>query len=138
MTTNADIGHGSSLGIYNGSTYDDLAEVTSITPPGYTRDAIDATHMASPNDFREYIAGMMDAGECEVEINYVPSASDAVIAAMIAGPGAASGGQFQITFPNSVTWTFQAIVTSYQPGAPDDDKMTASVTFKITGKPTLA
>lgn len=133
MTTSAAIGYGSSFGIYNGSTYDDVAEITSITWPGYSRDAIDATNMDSPDTFREYIAGLMDAGEATIEMNFVPSSSDVIIAAMVAGVG-----QFKITAASGVNIVFSAIVTGYEPQAPVDDKMSASATFKVTRKPVLA
>lgn len=134
MATNAKIGYGSVFAIWDGAAYDDVAEVTAITWPGYSRDAIDATHMASPDTFREYIPGLMDAGEATIEMNFVPSASDVIVAAMVA----ATAGRFRITHPGGVTLVFSAIVTAYQPGIPLDDKMTASATFKVTGKPTLA
>jgi hypothetical protein len=133
MATSAAIGYGSKFSIWNGSAYVDVAEVTSITPPSYSRDAIDATHMASPNSFREYVAGLMDAGEASIELNYVPAVSDVIIAAMVAGVG-----QFRITHPAGITMTFNAIVTAWEPQLPIDDKMSLSATFKVSGKPTLA
>jgi len=134
MTTSAAIGYSTLFGIKNGGgTYDDVAEVTSVKPPSYSRDAIDATHMASPNSFREYVAGLMDAGEASIELNYVPAVSDVIIAAMTAG-----AGNFQITMPNSVKFQFAGIVTAYEPDAPLDDKMSASITIKVSGKPVLA
>lgn len=134
MTTNAALGYGVLFGIKNGGgTFDNVAEVTNVKPPAYARDAIEATHMESPDRFREYIAGLMDAGEVSIEINYVPSASDVVIAALAAGKGT-----FKITHPNSVTLTFDAIVTNYEPQLPLDDKMTAAATFKVTSKPVWA
>lgn len=102
-------------------------------PPGYSRDAIDASHTASPDQFREYIAGMMDAGEVQGELNFVPAVSDAIVALIVAGKQ-----NYQILFPGVATWTFAAICTNYQVSTPFDDKMTASVTFKVSGKPTLA
>lgn len=137
MTTGADIGHGSSFAISDdqttGGVFTAVAGVTSITPPNYTRDAIEHTDMASPSEAREYLAGLIDAGEVTIELNYVPSASDVIIAALTTGLGA-----FRITFPNGVTWTFLAVPTNYAPGAPLDDKLTATATFKISGLPTLA
>lgn len=130
--TNAALGYGSTFGIHNGSIYVDVAEVTNITWPGYSRDAVDATHMASPDTFREYIPGLMDAGEVTIELNFQPSASDVIVAAMVAGKGA-----FQIEHVSGVKVQFDAIVTGYEPTVPLDDKMVASATFKVTGKPVL-
>jgi hypothetical protein len=132
--TAAVIGYGTSFSIYGGSTYTAVAEVTNITWPGYTRDAVDATNMASPNEFREFIPGLMDAGEVTIEMNYIPSASDVIIAALTA----ATAGQFKIAAASGVNIVFNAIVTAYSPQAPLEDKMSASATFKITGKPVWA
>jgi hypothetical protein len=74
----------------------------------------------------------MDAGEITIELNFVPSASDVIVAAMIAGKGA-----FQVRHASGVKVQFDAIVTAYEATVPLDDKMTASATFKVTGKPTL-
>lgn len=137
MTTGAAIGHGATFGISDDQTvtgtFVNVAGITNINPPSYTRDAIEDTDMDSPDSFREYIAGLMDAGEVSLDLNYVAASADVIIAAMTTGEGA-----FRITFPNAVTWTFLAIPTAYSPGAPFDDKQTATATFKITGKPTLA
>lgn len=136
----ADIGYASQFKVGNGGspteTFTDFgAKVTSITPPGYSREAIDATHMASPDRYKEFIAGLMDAGEVSMDLNYLPSAADAFIAALEAGKK-----NYQIVMPgdDEVTFTFTAICTAYQPTAPVDGKMTASATFKISGKPTLS
>ena len=55
------------------------------------------------------------------------------IAALLAGKD-----NYQITAPNGIRWQMAAICTEYAPEAPLDDKMTASLTFKVSGKPTLA
>lgn len=128
------IGYNTDFGIWNGTTYTDVAEVTSITWPGYARDAVEATHLNSDDTFREYIPGLMDAGEVTIELNFVPSSSDVIVAALTA----ATIGQFKITAPGGVNVVFKAIVTSYQAQSPVDDRMTASATFKVTGKPTWA
>jgi hypothetical protein len=133
MATNAGIAYASTFGILNGSSYTNVAEVTSITPPQYSRDAIEATHHGSPNTYREYVPGMIDGGEVSLEINYIPSNADVIITAVQAGTG-----QFKITHPNAISVTFNAIVTAYSPETPLDGKMNAKVTFKVTGRPTWA
>ena len=133
--SSAIIGYGATFAIGDGGgpeTFTALAEVTNITLPNYTRDAVDVTHMTSDDTFREYIAGLMDGGEVQIELNFVPSASDVLIAAIVAGLQ-----NYQITV-NSITFTFAAVMTDYAPSAPNDDKLSASATFKVSGKPTLA
>ena len=47
---------------------------------------------------------------------------------------------YSIVFPTTpaVTWSFTAFVTGFEPSAPVDGGLTASVSLKITGKPTIA
>lgn len=135
MSTNAAIGHASTFGILSSGSYVTIGEVTSITPPAIARDAIDATHMASPDGWREFIAGLKDGGEVGIEVNLVPnSASTALLLAQF---DSATLGTHKITFPDGSTWTFTGLLTAFEPEAPVDDKMVASCTFKVSGKPTL-
>ena len=131
--TNAVIGYGTTLGIYNGATYDAVAEILTLQLPDFVRDAVEATNMASLGEVREYIAGLMGVGELTFEFNYIPSASDKILAAQVAGVG-----QFKIAFANSVNWVFKAIVTKYSPAVPLDDKMVGSVSLQVTGAGTWA
>lgn len=133
MPTNAALGYAITFGIWNGASYSNVAEVTSVSPPQYSRDAIEATHQGSPNAYREYIAGWLDAGEVSIEINYIPAAADSILTAMQAGVGL-----FRITLPNAVTCTFNAVITAYNPDTPLDGKMAASITLKVSGRPTWA
>lgn len=133
--SSAIIGHNATFGIDDGiGGYDTLGEVTEISLPGYSRDAIDVTHLDSDDEYREFIAGMRDAGEFGVTINLVPSASDALLAALDAGLQS-----YRVTFPNSVTFTANAICTSVELGTlVNDDKLTATATFKVSGMPAWA
>lgn len=133
MTSTAVLGYNVDFSIYNGSTYTQVAEVTNITWPGYKRDAIDVTYMDSTSSFREYIAGLMDAGEVTVEMNWVPSATDPILAAMTAGVG-----QFKLQYAGAVNIVFKAIVTSWTTQSPLGEKLSGTATFKISGVPTWA
>ncbi|MBP7704200.1 MAG: hypothetical protein KA105_02805 [Caulobacter sp.] len=132
--TEAAIGYGSKFEIAQGEEpydWEEIAEVIDITPPSDSVDVIDATHMQSPNATREFIIGLNDPGVASFEMNFVPgSAADATIQEV---RGARLPVQCRITFPNEVTWTFTGILTGYEPAVPNEDKMTATVTFKVTG-----
>lgn len=130
--TQARIGYGSTFEIStdSGSTWTAVAEVMNITPPSDAVDVIDATHMASPNRTREFIAGLNDPGEASFEMNFIPGgAGDQAIQAL---RGTYATIQCRITYPNGQRWTFAGILTGYEPTDPMDDKMTATVTFKVT------
>jgi hypothetical protein len=54
------------------ANYVELEEVVSFTLPDDTIDEIEASHLKSPGNRKEYIAGMIDGGDVTVEFNYVP------------------------------------------------------------------
>lgn len=128
--TNANIGYNASFGIEGGTpgTYVDVAEVVSITLPGFMRDAIEATHLKSPDGYKEYIAGMKDMTEATFTLNWVPSATDTLLAAF-----EADTGNYQITAPNGVRVRFSGFFTAYTLPELSVDKMEATVTVRPTG-----
>lgn len=141
MATGARIGYGTLFKSGNGASpevFATLAEVTNITPPAISRDTSDASHEESPGAWREFIAGLKDGGEISLELNFVPGNS-ASLALMnefdLDGPQATKNRQ--VVFPDGSYFAFAAILTAFEPDAPIDDKMTASATYKITGKPSL-
>jgi predicted secreted protein len=131
--TAARIGYGSLVEISTngGDTWTEIAEVSGLTPPGFSIDTVDATHMQSPNRTREYIAGINDSGETSFTVNWLPgSASDVALRGVAVG---FTTFMIRETFPNGAYWVVTGILTGYQPAAPLDDKMTAEVTIKVTG-----
>lgn len=141
MSTQARIGYGTLFASGNGASpevFTTLGEVTNITPPGWSRDTVDATHEQSPDAHREFIAGLADAGEMSLDINYVPggAASSSLEAEKsLTGPSAAINRR--LTFPDGSYMTFVGILTGFEPDSPIDDKMAATITFKVSGKPTF-
>lgn len=117
------------------NVFDELAEIFNITPPSSAIDMIDATHMQSPDRRREFISGLIDPGECSFEMNYIPgSTSDQLLLAILNLPAGISRRRTcKIQYPNHVTDTFSGELMTYEPTLPHDDKMTATVTFKVTG-----
>jgi len=112
-----------------------MAEVISIKPPSFKLDQIDVTHMQSPARNREFISGLNDPGECSFDMNFIPGAQsdDRIFELMNLPTGASRARICRCSFPNGTTWTFNAEVVGYEPTVPVDDKMTATVTFKVSG-----
>lgn len=138
MTTQAKIGYGVLFKIGNGATpevFTTVAEVTNITPPGMSRDSVDASHEQSPNAWREFIPGMKDGGEVSFDINFVPGGSTTLL--LLAEMDAAPGNK-QIVWPTGEIMSFVSFETGFEPDTPIDDKMVATVTYKVSGQPTLA
>lgn len=113
-------------------TYTALAEVLSVTPPSISVETIDATHMASDDGFREFIASLKDGGECSVTMNYVESSATLLQTLVLAG-----FETFKITLAGGSTLIFSGIPTAFAiDDVVIDDKMTMSFTIKVSGKPT--
>lgn len=136
--SNAMLGYGSVFEVQTENSpdsYVSMAEVISITPPSFSLDQIDVTHMQSPNRNREFISGLNDPGECSFDMNFIPgnTSDDRIFELMNLPTGASRARNCRVSFPNGVTWSFSGEVTGYEPTVPVDDKMTTTVTFKVSG-----
>jgi hypothetical protein len=114
-----------------------VAEVTSITPPSPTRDTIDTTTHDSVGDYREFIASLIDAGEATFVINYNPGSVDETLIRAAFTSGAVSAFAVDLNKPGGGVQrrtSGSAILTGFAPGdVVIDDKMTATVTLKVSG-----
>lgn len=114
-------------------TYVAIANVSNISGPGLSRETIDVSAHDSPNGYRQFVGGLKDPGEITFDVNYKPSAHDMLVADL----DDTTATNYRITWPDGSTWTFPAIITGFEPSAPIDDKLAASITLKVSGKPTL-
>lgn len=112
-------------------TFLEMAEVFNATPPNAEVDDVEVTHNTSPNRTREYIAGLIEPGEASFEMNFIPgSVSDLTLQSLkISGTRVRT----RYLFPNNVYWEFSATVKGYEPSVETADKMTATVTMKVSG-----
>ncbi|MEC8015355.1 MAG: phage tail tube protein, partial [Pseudomonadota bacterium] len=114
------------------TTYTLIGEITSIKPPSVEREAIDASHLNSPGDVREYIAGMLNAGAVNIGLNHKPHAADPLLAAIIAGKI-----DLRITYRGGVQIDFHGIPTAWEPGEVTGDKLSCSFTMQPNGLPQI-
>lgn len=113
-----------------------IADITSLSPPGMSRETLDVTSHGSPDGWMEFIGGLKDGGEVSADVNYAPTNHDFLAADF----SDRDPRTYQVVFPDqaATTWTFEAILTGFEPDAPYDDKLSASLTWKVSGKPTLS
>ena len=109
-----------------------IGEVTSVKLSGRNRETIDVTHMLSTGGYREFISSLRDSGTCDFEFNCVPGNASLVL--IDAARDNDDPVNFTITWPNAEVYGFAGFVVS----GPDisavvDDKMSGSVSIKITG-----
>lgn len=113
-----------------------IANIESISGPSLEREEIDVTAHDSPQQWREYIGGLKDGGEITFDINYDPTVHDVLVADL----DVTEPINYEVAFPTSpeTVWTVGALLTGFEPDAPHDDKLAASLTLKVSGPPTLS
>jgi len=120
--------------------FTELANVTNISGPGLALDTEDVTTHDQASAFEEVVATILRTGEITLDIVYDPDDGT-----HDASTGVLNDYQdktlrnFQIRFPTTgkVQWSFAAYVTGFQEGAPVGGALTASLSLKISGVPTL-
>jgi len=117
-----------------------VAQVVTIGGPSLAQDPIDVTNHSSLEAWKEFVGGLKDGGEVSLEINYDPATpTHNATAGLIKSLEDQTVDNYQIVFSDTAntTWTIPALVTGFETGAPVDGKLSASVTLKVSGKPTL-
>ena len=140
MTSNAFSGVGAKFQRGDGGStsvenFTDIAEVNSISGPNMSRDTIDVTSLDSTGGYREFIAGFRDGGEVSLEMNFSLATYDT----MKDDFEDEETHNYRIVLPDTgaTTFDFAGLVTSLGMAVPMDDKVTSSVTIKVSGQVTL-
>ena len=112
---------------------DETAYVTNIEGPAGEREEIDVTAHDSEDGFREFVPGLADGGEVTLELRFVPNKHEDLYNDYVDG----ETQDYTIEYPDGSKFEFDGFVTSFEPSAEFEAELTASVSIKVTGKPTL-
>lgn len=121
--------------------FDPIASVRSIGGPGLSLDTEDVTTHDSTEAWEEVVGTILRTGEITLDIVYDPAdSSHDATSGLVYQLEQKLLTNYQLIFPDTATtqWDFAAYVTGFEPEEPFDGALTASVTMKISGKPTLA
>jgi predicted secreted protein len=122
-------------------TFTTIAEVTTLSMPKLSHETIEVTNHSSTEGWREFIPGLKDGGEFTATINYLPTDNthNNTSGLLYHLSATNSRSNYQIVMANALAsvWAFAALVTAFEADPPLDAQMSATVTFKVTGKPTL-
>lgn len=126
-----------------GEAYANIAQITNISGPGMALDTEDVTTHDSTGAFEEVVATVLRSGEMTLDIVYDPvddTHDKAGSLGLLYRMDSKKLSAYKITFPDTggTIWYFDAYPTGFEPGAAVDGALTASVTLKLTGQPTLA
>jgi len=135
-------GFGTLLQVGDGASptevFSTIAEVTGLSGPSLSLETIDATHMESPNNFRELIPSLKSAGEVSFDLNFLPGESSQQGLTTDYLNRTLRNFRIVWTDTGTTTWGFSAYITSFEPSAAIDDKLSASVTLTISGAPNFS
>lgn len=141
--TDAQSGYGTLLQMGDGAdpeAFTTIAEVKDIGGPEYETGTHDVTNQSSPGAVREFIAGLIDAGEVTFDVNWQPdNATHDAATGLLSVQLARKAVNFRLVwtqFDPDERCNFAALVTGFSGTSPADDPMNASVTLKVTGLPT--
>lgn len=119
----------------------DIVQIVSIGGPSLAVDTEDVTTHDSTGAVEEHVATIIRSGEVSFDIEYDPvAATHDNTTGLISRLSSKAISQYQIVFPDAAgtMWTFDGWTSGFEPGEPHDGALTASVTVKVTGSPTLA
>jgi hypothetical protein len=119
-----DIGTGSTVTF---GTSGFSADILGVNLSGVTREAINTSHMGTTSDHTFMPVDLVDNGTLELEIAWLATLTPPIITN-------AAAETVTVAFAGSATtWSFSAFQTDLGITVPLEDKMTATMTFKISG-----
>ena len=121
-------------------TFTTVAEVRTISGPGFTLDTTDVTSHDSTDGFEEILPTILRTGPVTLEVNYVPTdATHNSSTGFLSKFLGKTKTNFKLIFPNAILeadrsyWAFAAYVVGMSPTANHDGALTGSVTLKMVG-----
>lgn len=109
-----------------------IGEVTSISLPELGVTDIDVSSFDSGSNHMEFVAGSVDPGVIDIELNY-----DAAVDALLLAAVNDDNEVWQISFPDNSIWKSSGYINKVGGGtSAPNDKITRVVSIKCTGVPT--
>lgn len=137
--TIARIGHGTQFQRGNSDgppeTFTNVHELIAFEPPDVQADDIEVSHLESPGGYKEYIRGMLDAGEVSFSINWDPTGR-ATHAQIRTDYAAGTSRNYRFVLPGAIeTVTFPGYVKGLKRNVAPNGAITADITLKVSGAP---
>ena len=130
-----------SVDTIDGIAFTEIARAGNFVGPALSADMIDVTaHDSGATPWEETIPTILRSGEIAMDINYdAGGATHDATTGILHRYLHSMLGAYQLRFPDvgHTQYSFDAYVTKFVPSEPVAGKVTAAVTFKIDGVPTL-
>ena len=115
--------------------WEDIASLLSISGPSSTRDTVDSTTLGDEDGFRDFIAGLKDGGTMNFDLLF----NKGQYTGLIDDFDTDTPATYQIFFAGAQAGAiqFEGLITDFPMSIPLDDKVSISVTIKVTGGITI-
>ena len=114
-------------------TFEVIGELRDITAPALTRNTIELTNHNNSDD--EYIVGIRRHGDLTFNVNFVPTnGSHDHLTGLQKKWFDGTRDIYKLTYPDGTSWLFSGFVTNFGASAPVDDRLSADVTIRPTGR----
>jgi hypothetical protein len=114
-------------------TFVAIAEQRNITPPALSRKEIEMTTHSEADD--AYVVGIRRHGTMQMDLNFVPfDTSQDHTTGLQHAWFTGSRDIYRITYPDGTKWLFSGFVSNFAPAAPVDDRLSAAVSIRPTGR----
>lgn len=111
----------------------DIAELLDITPPQKSRNPIEMTNHNSEED--AYVVGVKRRSELTWQVNFVPTnETHDHHTGLLAKWDSGDRFIWRITYPDGSAELFSGFVSNVGESAPVDDKLSASISVRPTGR----
>jgi predicted secreted protein len=116
-------------------TWEKMADIQNINGPTMTRDTIDVTTLDTTGGYRKFIAGLRDAGELTMTMNFARDTYET----MKGDFESDTEQNYEIILPDADNTSLEIVglVTNLPLSIAPNEVITADVTIKITGQPVL-
>ena len=108
------------------------ADILNVDWSGITRESVNTSHMGTTSDHTFMPTDLVDNGTIVMEIAHIATLSPPIIT---------NGPAETVTVRwagHATAWAASAFQTEYSIGAPLEDKMTGTLTLKVTGAITIS
>lgn len=119
----------------SGTTWTDTGGVEDADPAAVSKDTYETTHHGTANGIKTFMGGLVDNGEASIDIQYDMANTTHVELRTRAATAHESPQDYRFIWGDTGATIdeFSAICTGFAPAAPIDNKVLATVSFKLSG-----
>lgn len=119
----------------SGTTWTDTGAVEDANPPASSKDTYETTHHGTPNGIKEFMGGLVDTGEASIDVQYDMANTGHIELRTRANTAHEAPQDYRFVWGDTGATIdeFSAICTNFAPQSPIDNKVLATISFKLSG-----